>query len=370
MTSQLFSAQRLIWIRRKRGITKKTLAERVGVSVRTISAYENEEFPPQGANLNALANALGVQADYFFQGPMVGPEPDQASFRSFSKLSAAKRDMALGSGAIAFEFSTWLENGFDLPVPQLPDLREFSPEEAAVSLRMQWGLGERPVSNMIHLLESKGVRVFSLALDMDDVDAFCTWRDSVPFVFLNLKKSGARRRFDAAHELGHLVLHRHGDYDGRGTEREADAFASAFLMPRDGFLASAPRLPNISSVITAKAKWGVSVAAYVMRLYQLNVLSDWHYRTLFKQLSQRGYRKQEPQDAAFERSQLLEKVLTALRGEGMSVSQVAGKLGLNSSDLTELMFDLATVSLEGAARTTGRRTGHLSLIVNNTDGAK
>ena len=85
---------------------------------------------------------------------------------------------------------------------------------------------------MIKLLESKGVRVFSLAENTKNVDAFSCWRNDVPYIFLNTFKSADRSRLDAAHELAHLVLHRHGGpRQGREAEIEANSFASSFLMP-------------------------------------------------------------------------------------------------------------------------------------------
>ena len=55
---------------------------------------------------------------------------------------------------------------------------------------------------MLHVLEAKGVRVFSLAENTRNVDAFSSWREERPFVFLNMQKTAERSRFDAAHELG------------------------------------------------------------------------------------------------------------------------------------------------------------------------
>ena len=81
---------------------------------------------------------------------------------------------------------------------------------------------------MISLLESKGIRTFSLSDEAQEVDACCQWINDRPFIFLNISKSSERCRFDAAHELGHLVMHRHGIIEGRQMEQEANAFASAF----------------------------------------------------------------------------------------------------------------------------------------------
>lgn len=364
-----FYPERLSWIRRKRGLTKSSLAEAVGLDLRSISAHESGEFEPREETIKQFSRVLKVAAAFFSKGPLEGPETSQVSFRAFSKLSASKRDMALGSAAIAFALCEWISKRFELPSLSVPDLRsEGSPEIAATALRNMWGLGEKPVSNMIHLLESRGVRVFSLALDVADVDACCTWRNGEPFVFLNTKKSNARRRFDAAHELAHLVLHRHGNYENRDVEKEADEFASAFLMPRGGFSATAPRLPDLKSILPLKQTWGVSVAAYIFRLHNLGLISDWHYRTLFKQISQRGYRSSEPLDHKTEMSKLAEFVLAELRKEGVSTSHIAAELGLADQDIADLLFDIAVFGVVGnssATRSVTQPVTHLRLAVNN-----
>lgn len=275
--------------------------------------------------------------------------------------------MALGSAAVAFALCEWISKKFELPKVNIPDLRDIgSPEDAAFELRYSWGLGEKPISNMVHLLESKGVRVFTLALDVADVDACCTWNNSEPFVFLNTLKSSARRRFDAAHELGHLVLHRHGHFDGKNAEQEADEFASAFLMPRDGIRSTAPRLPSLNNIIPNKSRWGASVAAYIVRLHRLGLISDWHYRTLFKQISQRGYRKNEPYDHPVENSKLAEIVLGELRKEGVSISTIAEELGIAVEDINDLLFGLATIGIDGGGATSRKNTPAIHLAIDNT----
>ena len=49
---------------------------------------------------------------------------------------------------------------------------------------------------MIHLLESKGVRIASLNHTCGDIDAFCLYRDAIPYVFLNTGKSAERQPND------------------------------------------------------------------------------------------------------------------------------------------------------------------------------
>lgn len=350
-----FNPSRLTLARKRRGLTMTKLAKFVEVEPRSISAYEKGEFGPDEAKLAKLATVLGFPRAFFFGDDLDEPTPDVASFRALSKMTAAQRDTALGAGAIALMLNGWIEERFELPQPELPDLsREDTPESAAQTLRQQWVLGELPVKNMVHLLEAKGVRLFSLSVDAAEVDAFSMWRDDVPFVFLNTKKSAEHSRFDAAHELGHLVLHRHGSPQGREAEQQANAFASAFLMPRASVLAYAPRVASLDHLIALKKYWSVSVAALTYRLHTVGVLTDWHYQSLCIELSTRGYRKREPSEGLRETSQILQKVFAALHGESISRGDIASDLHVSVEELDQLVFGLALTGMSGGGH---RRTG-------------
>ncbi len=353
----LFNPSRLAFARRRRGLTKTRLAEKVGVDLRSIIGYESGEFNPDESNLQRVAQVLRFPKSFFCGEDLDEPVPDTASFRSMSKMTAAQRNMALGQGAIALLLNGWIEEQFDLPPAALPDLsKEGTPESAAESLRQMWGLGSLPVKNIVHLLESKGVRVFSLAIDAREVDAFSMWRGKTPFIFLNTQKSSEHSRFDAAHELGHLVLHRHGEPQGQDVEKEAHEFASAFLMPRASVLANAPRFATIGHLVKLKKYWTVSVAALAYRLHTVELLTDWHYRTLCIQIAKRGYRTKEPEEAARESSQILAKVFAALRKEGVGKPQIAEALNVYAEDIDELVFGLALTGLSGKSGGSAKRT--------------
>ena len=345
---QLFNQTRLTLARKRRGLSMTKLAAAIGVEPRSVSAYEKGEFGPETDRLEKLADVLRFPQAFFFGDDLDEPTPDIASFRALSKMTAGQRDTALGAGAIALMLNQWIETNFELPAPDLPDLgREDDPETAARTLRQLWGLGELPIKNMVHLLESKGVRVFSLSLDATEVDAFSMWRQSTPFVFLNTKKSAEHSRFDSAHELGHLVLHRHGSPQGREAEHQANTFASAFLMPKASVLAHAPRLASIDHLIKLKKIWSVSLAALTYRLHSVGVLSHWHYQSLYIELSTRGYRKSEPDEGPREASQMLQKVFTALREESVSKGDIASELCVAPDELDQLVFGLALTGVAG-----------------------
>jgi Zn-dependent peptidase ImmA (M78 family)/DNA-binding XRE family transcriptional regulator len=364
-TQGVFNPSRLTLARKRRGLTKAELAAVIGVEWRSVSGYEAAEYLPSEETLSRIASRLEFPMTFFSGDDLEEPEPDTASFRALKKMTASQRDMALGEGALALHLNKFIESRFELPQADLPDLSlEPNPEAAAGSLRHYWGMGELPIRNMIHLLEAKGVRVFSLAIDAAEVDAFSMWKGKTPFIFLNSNKTSEHSRFDAAHELGHLVLHRHGGPKSRDAERDANAFASAFLMPRGSVLANAPRLPTLPVLIKLKKLWIVSLAALNYRLHELQLTSDWQNRRICIEIAKLG-RTKEPEEAPRETSQVLAKVLAALHEDGIGRAQLAKMLSLYTSELDQLLFGLVMTSIEGGRRGANEkvRRSHPNLTV-------
>jgi Zn-dependent peptidase ImmA (M78 family)/DNA-binding XRE family transcriptional regulator len=347
-----FTPSRLVVARERRGLTKKALSDTTGISVRSLTAYEAGEKTPGDLTLVRLADALAFPVEFFRKLPLDPLPVGGSSFRALSKMTATQRDQALGVGGLALELAKWIDERFHLPEPHVPRYRGIDPEIAAQAVRDEWGLGERPVRNMIHLLEAQGVRVFSLAEESREVDAFSTWYRNVPFVFLNLMKTAEKSRMDAAHELGHLVLHsQHERPRGRAEEQDAQHFGSAFLMPKGSVIAEAPRGGRIGDLIRAKRRWNVSLANLAYRMHSLELLTDWQYRSVFAEISRRGYRTREPNGIPQETSQVLGKVFQALRAEGTTKADVARELALPVEEVDKLIFGLVLTRIEGEGGT-------------------
>jgi len=301
----------------------------------------------------------------FFSGEDIDGPPERAvSFRSLSTMSAMDRRAALAAGSLAFMFSDWIDQKFALPEPALDDFSGFSPEMAARSVRQKWGLGEQPVKNTIHLLEAKGVRVFSMAETTKMIDACSTWRGDRPFVFLNMFKTAERTRFDVAHELGHLVLHRHGGPRGREVEDQANQFAEEFLMPRADVLAIVPRIGTLNQIIQAKRRWGVSAQALTYRLHRLNITSEWQNRTFCIQMVQHGYTDTEPKGIEREQSLIWQKVLTVLWKEKVTKADIASSLNLPQWELENLLFGLSGLGGGNGSPDEPKRTAQLKIVAN------
>ncbi len=363
----MFTPERLVLARKRRRMTLADLASKAGVSAQSITAFENGRRTPKEDTLSQLADALGYQLDFFSSPRPADLQLDQVSFRAPSKMTAVERDSALGSGALAIDLNSWLSERFRLPQANLPTYPGEDPEDAAERIRAAWGLGEAPAPNMVHLLEANGVRVFSLPTDCLDIDAFSTTEAGIPFVFLNTRKSGERGRFDAAHELGHLILHcEHRIPHGRDSEGEANDFASAFLMPKAGILAQQLHGASVERIISAKRRWGVSAMALAYRLRKLDLLSEWRYTQTAKELTKRGYRAGEPGSTLVrESSQLLAKVFEALRSvRGITSADIANQLSIPQAELNDFVFGLVPVRVDGGGQTSSPVKPSLRLISN------
>lgn len=337
----MFNIKRLELARSRRRYTSKILSEKAGIVPVTLSRILNGKQSPDEDTKARLIGVLGFPPGFYELD-----DPDEivtksASFRSLSGMTARERDAALAAGSIAFEIADWLHKTYSLDVPDLLDLEhERDPTVAARTVRQHWGLGEKPIGNLIKILEAKGVRIFSLSETTKNVDAFSLWRNDEPFIFLNTFKSAERSRFDAAHELGHLILHKHGGPQYRSAEMEANLFASSFLMPATDVRTRLPYVGSLNKIIEEKQRWRVSAAALCYRLHKLGIISDWQNRTFNIQLNQR-FGKQEPHGIEREKSGVWRMVFDDLWQQRKTRSSIAHELSIPESELENLVFGLA-----------------------------
>lgn len=349
----MFYPEKLTLARKRRGLTKAKLAELSGLSVRTITSYETPSIIDTTSNetVERLAEVLRFPVEFFSGELPTTIDSNAVSFRAVTKLSAKLRDASLAAGDLALMLNNWMHKEFELPPTNLPDYSrdtKMTPEAAAIALRQEFGIGELSIKNIVHLIESRGVRVFSLAEDCSEVDAFSFWQDGEAFMLLNTQKTYERSRFDAAHELAHLVLHKQLPENRREAELEADQFASAFLMPRSSFLAKIPLSPSFYQLDGYKKHWKVSLAAMVKRSHDLKLTTEWQNRALNIELGKRGYRKSEPNPSCSERetSLLLRMALDYAQEQGRRGIDISEEIMIPVEELRNLTFDHPIFNLE------------------------
>ncbi len=340
---------RLKLARTRRQMTIKLLSEKVGLTSKMVSMYEKEfcDHTPKSETLSAFSQALNYPISFLTNEKEVEElSTDSVSFRSLKSMKASQEHAAIGAGKIGLLLNEYLNKKFpQLPKPNLLDLRTVNPEAASEAIREHWELGQKSIHNMVHLLEKQGIRVFSLAENTQSVDAFSFWKDDTPFIFLNTQKSGERSRFDAAHELGHLILHKHGTPQGRDLEAEADSFAANFLMPKTTVLSYKNSFLSIQDIIDLKINWKVSAMALIVQLKNSGAITEWQHRNLIIEASKLGLRKKEINGIESERSGLIKILLDRLHiKEGLTLKDIAETLQLPLEEVTNLIFMMGVVT--------------------------
>lgn len=324
MEQRKFNGERLRNARIYNGISLTELAEKADIKKQSISLYENGKNTPDYEKVWILARILGFPYDYFFQEDKVKAFTETTYFRS--QATATKKDRAAQSIKLEYVAQMYesLWNYIEFPVyknPQIDFIGYDDPldcesqeaidemEVAANKVRECWKIPSGPIKDLQYILEQNGILVTGFSTNEDKIDAFSqrTIVDCAE-VFLIAVALGSRPecrlRFDMAHELGHIVLHPWSEdieslskEEFKARERQANMFASAFLLPRDSFSKDVSQYPtDLKFYLFLKKKWKVSVQAMMYRARQLDIISANQYQYMMRQISKNGWRTKEPDD--------------------------------------------------------------------------
>ena len=190
-----------------------------------------------------------------------------------------------------------------LNMPSFPVNTEGEIEESAERARLHWGLGiDGPIDSMVDVLETAGV-VLTVADSetAEKVDAFSRYGKTSVVVLNTAKGSSSHTFFDTAHEAAHGVLHYRQPVKPLDVrEKEAQRFAGSFLMPKRPFTRDFWSRGSVDflNLLEMKAQWGTSLAAILVRVFQLKLIDAAVYRSAYKELSWRGWRTAEPEEPA------------------------------------------------------------------------
>lgn len=335
-----FSAAKLTVAREYRGFTKRELAEKIGKTASAVSQFESSRLKPDIETFARIVLALGLSTDFFAQDKQP-PEEIQIEcchFRALRRTSQQQRKQVVRSGEIYLRLVGYLESlGIDFPEEKI---RDFSThvstsddiERLAIHVRQSWNLGQGPLPNLVRLLESKGIIVLPIYESCEEVDAFSVWLPKRPLIFLSLGKTASRARFDAAHELGHLLMHEDAIPGDSVLEHQANRFASAFLLPRETFSKECPKRWSFSAFNQLKPRWKVSVQAMVKRAADLGIFSASTMSRAFAEMGQRGLRMNEGQEWKIEEPTAINEALQLLRDE-ISIYSISQELSLPPAEL-------------------------------------
>jgi Zn-dependent peptidase ImmA (M78 family)/transcriptional regulator with XRE-family HTH domain len=320
--------ERIKEAREIRGFSQSVLAELVQVKRQSISAFEKDKIKPSVDTLFNISSVTGFPVPFFLN---VRPRSDSIRTApiSFRKKAIATKTAVLQAQQwenIFADIYYYLEHYLDFAPHKVPfyneldyqELKDVHVEKIATEVRRAWSLGDGPISNMTRLLENNGIFIASIDLPIT-MDAFSTWRYNRPFILLSDgNKSCVRRRFNEAHELGHLVLHSmvdEADFKNpelsKKLESQANRFAGAFLFPlksvNNEYFSN-----SIKALTSLKGRWKISIAAIAKRLRDLGLISIDQYKYVMIQLG--GNRKKEPLDdkISMEEPAMIQRAFSAL----------------------------------------------------------
>lgn len=352
-----FIGENLTRAREVRSISQAELARRVEVSRQSISQYEGNTNPPSFETLTRIAEELKLPPHYFLRVPPKANADPVFNRVNISAATKTARKAAERRYEWLTEIVTYLRQFVNFPRVNFPqfdvpaDVRSISNdliEELAAETRRFWGLEDGVISNVVMLLENNGAIVSRFLLDAEKFDAFSVFnsRDNTPYVILGADKGiSARSRFDAAHELGHLVLHRRVDRARLNTssdfnliEKQAHRFAGAFLLPASSYTDDLV-VPSLDTFRAKKSKWRVSIQTQIHRCHDLGIITEEQATRLWKNCNRKGWKYKEPldDDLLLEQPRLLARAMRMILDEKVQTrSDISSALPFMLADLSEL----------------------------------
>jgi Zn-dependent peptidase ImmA (M78 family)/DNA-binding XRE family transcriptional regulator len=298
-------------------MTALQLAELIGVTKAAVCMFEKSKCRPSEDTFSRIVQVLRLPAQHFLRP--APPAPDGPIFyRSMASATQRMRTRAERKMEWVREIVCYLDEFIDLPAVNIPDISppadpakitDEAVEDAAAMMRRHWELGEGPIGNVALVMENAGVVASRFELEAKKLDAFSLW-DGVtgrPLLILGSdKETAVRSRFDAAHELGHLLLHRNVpkpllDHPQTFSRIEAQAhhFAGAFLLPPRTF-ARDFTLATLNALKALKPKWKASIGLMIKRAEALGLVSATQGQRLWVNRSRQGWTTHEPYDDELE----------------------------------------------------------------------
>lgn len=350
---QGFQKDRLSQILAARRLTQVQLASMVDVSPATVSKWRAGTQAPERDALERLAGVVNVTPEWFTRAP--GAKLSLPLFRSNASAHVAARAMLEARLEWAQDVAAALMEYVDYPDVNLPSRDYTEPEQitnediekAACECRDLWRLGRSAIQDLALAVEGAGVIVVREETGIAQIEGLSAWSEALgrPLILLSAdKNNGYRSRFDLAHEVGHLVLHRHiqrttDNARHKLMEAQAHRFAGAFLLPAETFASEVHVPPTLDDLLLQKRRWGVSAAAIIMRLTALELLDDDGALILHKRRSARWGGKSEPgdEDRRPEQPRLLRRTIDLLVEEKvMPLDAIPRHIGLAAGDVEAL----------------------------------
>lgn len=375
-------------LRLARGLSQDKLAQVAGISRIAYINIERCQSEPRVDTVRALAKALRVRVPELL---VEVPTLKRVRFRSLKRLKRREQVLIdVGQKLRDFveleaQLKATQDKDFDALRAVASKVRHQGMPAVATAMRSYFGLSENePVHDICGLLEHQGIKVLSVNIATDAfLGLSVSEEDGGPAVVVNTWERLPVEHwiFSAAHELAHLLLHLQAykvdeELEDKDQERDADAFASHFLMPETVFRREwedTVGLPLFDRVLKVKRVFRVSWRTVLFRLTE--ELSDpnqrkrlWiHFSKAYQQRNSKVLLKMDEPDGVgveayqalsdlhkagpepagmdrhdFQGDRLWRLVRQAAMGGEITLARGAEILGIKLSDMRDLAESWAT----------------------------
>jgi Zn-dependent peptidase ImmA (M78 family) len=330
---------RLQSARKGAGISTRALSEHLKkrgfiVSHATIANYESGKTIPPLPLLVAISEICGLPINWFLQSAGI---LTNISYRALKKVPVRDKNHFESNAQRWLEayrnIETYLGQPLRNRISNFSAIENESGMKLAEKLRVQLQLGDLPVSNVIEILHSFGIRVITLD-GIAGIDGLAATLKDESVVVLNSTLSNDRIRLNAAHELGHHLYALFTQYR-QDNEKLAFEFASNFLMPLSKLKAAFDGY-SMLRLIEYKKQYGISLSAMIYRAQQENLLPSGTYKMLWCEFIKRGWRKNEPGHVGPDRPVRFEQLLEgAIRTRVLTWAKAAAITRISETELRE-----------------------------------
>ena len=349
-------------VRKIRDLNQHAVYTASAISRQAYSNIENGKSEPKTSTLIKIAQVLDADIKDFFIEPV---EFHSVRFRT-NNINTKKDKMK--KEEILINLSFWLKNynyleeiTNDKQVYYLRNFNNLIPIELAKKVREKLKLDDdEPIYDICNLVNKLGIKIFRFKCDLDKCFGFSISEDDEgPVIAVNTFKniSIERQIFTIAHELGHLLLHKESFNpqlleEEENEEKEADLFASYFLIQNEGFkkeLENISGLHWVDQVLHLKRIYRVSYLTILRRLIDLgyvdkNVYREFaiHYKLLYGQDLKKHFEPNplEPQpmlSSDFVSERLNRLVRIAFEKQFITLNKASEILSLTLSKMKELV---------------------------------
>lgn len=319
----MFKGEKLQELRLLYGMSRAELAKKLDITEQAIWQFETNKVKPKiSPTVLSLSKLFKVDLRFFESQPLQSyVNRGKIAFRNEDLVSKKTIQMQEVYVNVVHTLIQHLESYLVTPpktiysiVEEIEEKLRTQPltkkliKESAIIVRDQLGISMRN-DNILYQLEMSGINVLSRFMPKgSNADAYSLWtEDNVPYLVLAIGKSYARRNFDLAHELGHLILHRSVDFEFldreeyEAKEQEANEFASYFLLPEEQFRTKfesivGTKVSNPDRYIALKEYFNVSIQALEYKAYRLGYLTSAQNSYFYRQIHKKDYKVYEPLD--------------------------------------------------------------------------